>query len=201
MKKQNSFVELTKNISRKFPKEDGDFSKTNIKRSKLVTSIFHIISIEPRCESQGSVQSILEGSNDSDESLSTGHRDLLSKNINNVFTEKNCGMVRPGTPSRVLQMFEKISPGNILVKKLSTYRKDFLKQNHSIEMSNSIQANSYTLSDSDSDILDDDEYEIINQNRYQRTDSLLPRDKIMGTLSGKPMKRIGILNTIIFSKD
>lgn len=143
------------------------------KQTHLEKSIFNIINIEPQVNfvenDPKNVRSIEDGQNSTDQEI------WLQNPIN----------ARPHTPSKVLEMFERISPRNLMVKDFPVHQEQFLQRLSSNDPGISINANSYTLSDSDSEILDDDEFEIMNCNRCHAIDSVVFQDKIIGIMSGE----------------
>lgn len=139
--------------------KDGDLLDANIKRTKLAKSYFNITNMEPQIEMLDDIPKHMEGNKDSDRSASDDQDEQLSKNTYEISSsEKNVTKVRPETPSKVREMFERISPRSTLAKHLSLLREDLSLKNCSTEMS---------FSDSDSDILDDNDFEVRSQGRYQ----------------------------------
>lgn len=147
--------QFERNASVNEPYENG---VTNSRRMKLARSFFNITNIEPQTEFFDDVPKHMEGNKEGDRSIfHHQHRQHL-KDGSEIFNEKNDSKVRPGTPLKIREMFEKISPRIMLAKHLCILQEDLSLKNGSTEMS---------FSDSDSDILDDNDFEIRSQGRYQ----------------------------------
>lgn len=165
-KSQSSIEQIL--IKKKQNKDSGDFKNTN-----LVTSSFNVVSISPT-----------EGSIDSQYSFFDSTGPLSERSIDHL-ARTNCTKIKSKTSSKVLEMFDKISPRNRLTKELSALQGKFRYNSLFREEAKCTQDNSVSLSDSDSEILNDDQFEHMELTRILKNDSNEVDAQLIQNSSGK----------------